>query len=109
MDKFIKWKVSYAEGFELNEDQLIFPEGGVETLTEELLKLKVWKLVWNPLLNQKAIEGWNLSSPKYYIQQSDYICIHDDYNAPCDFKNMPISDQAKEAALKYIYEQEKKA
>lgn len=109
----IKWMVGYAEGFSLNGDQLIFPEGGVETLTEELLKLRVWKLVWEPLLNQRAIEGINRAEI-FQIYQADYgLSVykaireskydHELY----EFKKYDSIDQTKTAALDYVYEQEK--
>lgn len=54
---YIKWLISQAEGFTLNGDQLIFPEGGVETFSEYLIGLKVWKLVWFPLLLLRAADS----------------------------------------------------
>ena len=60
--EYVKWLVDKAIGFELNEDQLIFPEGGIETLTGHLLTLRVWKLVWFPLLLLRASDFYKIGT-----------------------------------------------
>lgn len=47
---YIEWLIGQAKGFILKGDQLIFPEGGIETFDEHLISLRVWELVWFPLL-----------------------------------------------------------
>lgn len=96
---FIKWMVGFADEYEIADDRITY-RGNWECIGN----IHVSPLY--PLLLQRAIEGWNLNSPQYYIQQSDYICIYDDWGEPTDFENIPISDEAKEKALEYIYNQE---
>ncbi len=111
---FIKYYVPYTEGFTLNGDQLIFPEGGIETLTEELLELPVWEKVWEPLFLQRAIEGVN----KKYQPGANLKDLHMPYinNVPnfievygdCASIQLEIGnnpEQAKEKALEYVREQ----
>ena len=119
---FIKWLVEKAEGFKLNSDQLIFPEGGIETFEDHLFTLKVWKLVWYPLLLHGAFEGVNKNT---WAQGNDKrisisiiptkVSVHEIgkgenngitlfwYNVP--YQGMRTLDQAIEAALMYISEQ----
>ena len=61
---YIEWLVGLAKGFTLNGDQLVFPEGGCETFNEELLYLRVWRLVWFPLLLIKASDASVLNPVK---------------------------------------------
>ena len=61
---YIEWLVEHAEGFNLNGDQLFFPEGGCEPLNEELTYLTVWKLVWFPLLLVMAHDASRLDPVK---------------------------------------------
>ena len=107
--ELIKFMVSHAEGFELNGDQLIFPESGIETFDEHLLTLRVWELVWYPLLLQRAIEGVNRDLNNPYKINTEYNNI-EVYHVRLGLMDGWIKediDQAKEAALMYVREQEK--
>jgi len=57
---YIEWLVGMAEGFTMNGDHLIFPEDGIENFDEHLISLRVWKLVWFPLLLVKAYDASKL-------------------------------------------------
>ena len=104
---FIKWMVGYAEGFILGvDDSVIFCHQTWE-LPRSLKFVEDWELY--PLLLQRAIEGINNSENYDIVQTRSNIVIYGYYKnpEPVYFELEPkLSDQAKEAALKYIYEQE---
>ena len=111
---FIKWMVGYAEGFEWNSKSVVTPHDIIVPGSNK----SIWNNVYYPLLLQRAIEGieknydieilayWNKSGKCYESQVFD--------TEPLDIPLFKITytdyktiDQAKEQALKYIYEQEK--
>lgn len=104
---FIKWMVGYAEGFECKGDQICNPANFMYTLSnfDADYKKDLWKFTDYPLLLQRAIEGVNKSSG-LSIKQHNTIIVWNGYYCKKIFHANPI-DQAKEQALKYIYEQEK--
>ena len=105
---FIKWMVGYAKGFELDEDYLNSPGNKCWALEFEL-NYVAWKEVYYPLLLQRAIEGINNSENYDIVQTRSNIVTYGYYKnpEPVYFELEPkLPDQAKEAALKYIYEQE---
>ena len=100
---FIKWMVGYADGFEMVEGRIKTPH------KHQLLMdtIQVHKGYY-PLLLQRAIEGVSKSKSKYYIDQfSESICVGTSRFFCYIFEkdNGENIDQAKEQALKYIYEQ----
>lgn len=122
---FIKWMVQYAEGFNWYED----PEGELVTFgTGFTLDPKDTILfsgeILYPLLLQRAIEGIN----RYTLNLEDYkqlTYIIFQNQAEIKVRAIPVEttmedhdfvyqdgivsiDQAKEQALRYIYEQENK-
>jgi len=107
---FIKWMVGYADGFEFKTgvyNQLrIIHKNNTQFINKVI---KDWG--YYPLLLQRAIEGINKTTDKYLIFQcfaSVYIehNVIDDYEKYFYYSDYTI-DKAKEAALKYIWEQEK--
>ena len=105
----IKWMVGYAEGFEIEKDQVNDPANFIYTLDNLVPEYKkdTWELNVYPLLLQRTIEGVNKISETYWII-SDNRCLkvrpddkefwHEEYDS---------IDRAKEQSLEYIYEQEK--
>ena len=110
--EIIKWMVEYADGFEWEDpDRLDMPHGSW-TVNNSCKNNPSWNNLIYPLLLQRAIERINIST-KYTIE----IMIVDDDGGSIGVGIMINSqwiegiyldhDQAKEAALEYIYEQEK--
>ena len=114
---FIKWKVGYAEGFVLiNDGDDIFPDwvliynnGNLDPLAGDFDKTAECSL-----LLQRAIEGINLEMGIYQIDiTKDCIEV---WGNGLSKKIVLIKgklheytfDEAKEQALKYIWEQETK-
>ena len=108
---FIKWKVGYADGFEMDELAGYAPY--VIYADRRNIAKYITKWEHYPLLLQKAIEGINRAEI-FQIYQAEYgISVykrireskyaHELY----EFKKYDSADQAKTAALKYVYEQEK--
>lgn len=122
---FIKWKVGYADGFRIVDDQLVLPNGMCETICEKLFTKNSWVTVWNPFLSQRVIEGINEARDDIEIYQNKYciwmrgkkydwlsneISFYFKPNPDKDMENENIFKsiyQAKETALKYVYEKEK--
>ena len=103
---FIKWMVGYAKGFELDEDYLDSPGNECWALESEL-NYVAWKEVYYPLLLQRAIEGINRDHEIEIVQEAWCIALLKLGKSLPHFEIVGNPDQAKEAALKYIYEQEK--
>ena len=110
MDKFIEWKVDKAEGFEIK-----VKNGAVYIKCPNLIYYEIIffnnndlnvESVYSPLLLQKALEGCTAYEIKI---DNDYLTIYDIYKIPKIFCIGESINEAKEQALKYIYEQEKKA
>ena len=122
---FIKWMCEKAEGFSLRSEDS--PNKGDFSITIPLpntflcswcnhLRTDLYKTIYYPLLLQRAIEGVTRShaekSTRYWIEISyDSIEVYDSddntITANLYFNEFQGDiDQAKEAALKYIYEQE---
>ena len=125
--EFIKWLIGYAEGFDYKTllvntgviKDYIYPPQSKNVAFLMSSKLPEFSLraneiekdlVYYPLLLQRAIEGVNRDH-KYDIQSvyseeklwqtAIYECVE-----LVDFFESDDIDQAKEQALKYIYEQE---
>jgi len=120
---FIKWRVSYADGFELITDDILDFEIAIPLKNNFLqswcnhFRTDIWKQIYDPLLSQRAIEGINKAHlnnnkiPVIIIDATDvevryYLSDRNDWQKCLD--NFKSIDDAKTAALKYIYEQEKK-
>ncbi len=120
--EFIKWMCEKAEGFSYEIGSginavvvgkyAVFSENDIKQNAKRTFTSRLWVPVYYPLLLQRAIEGVNNKNidiaEGFYIEQMTgqiIVCQH------CEpyvlFENKPI-DQAKEAALKFISEQEKK-
>jgi len=107
---FIKWLVSFAEGFEWNQFGYgIHLNNIVEVISiNDFLSNKKWFLY--SLLFQKAIEGINKGET--FLIYQDFSEIRIEHNVNDNFElyfvfNEYSVDEAKEEALKYIWEQEK--
>ena len=103
----IKWMTGYADGFEWIDNkrgcQLKAPDGRYLTI-----KFIMNYRVYYPLLMQRAIEGINREEGYLIFQNFSEIRIeHNDNNGFERYYSFDdiTPDQAKEAALKYIYEQ----
>ncbi len=101
----IKWLVSYAEGFEwLSMLTVYAPDGEPCRIDSES-----FKLAYYPLLLQKAIEGINKGEGFLIFQNFAEIRIehneNDGFEEYFSFSDYEFEDQAKDQALKYIYEQ----
>ena len=100
---FIKWMVGYADGFEMKRDfiSVISPDALWDTeilLNDEILL---------PFLVVKTLDGINNCNKKWEIRQNrNYISLYYEHVCKISYK-LKSADQAKEQALKYIYEQEK--
>ena len=97
--EFIKWLMSYAEGFEsLNNN-----DGSLNGIHYRHIYAfgDIQKSAVYPLLLQRAIEGLGIqiSASSVYIEMGD---PDDPFYGKCvsEFKNI---DEAKEAALKYTW------
>ena len=110
---FVKFLVKYAKGFTFKGSKDIpkvtYNSGNKYTCWADCIK--DWDFY--PLLLQKAIEGWNKShrTITHFIDQNkEYIELNcDQIDPPLFWYNQFITiDEAKEAALKWIYEQETK-
>ena len=107
---FIKWLVGYAEGFEYEyhaegHDFIKLPNGKVYDINSIYKDPIIW-----PLLFQKAFEGINrdLNNPfSICTEQNNIEVYHHKLGMIDGWVNTDI-DQAKEQALKSIYEQEAK-
>lgn len=120
--EFLEWKIEKAEGFELVYDYSIggASSRGKYNRIQYLTKYAIHKVplqdierwIMYPLLLQRAIEGVNRENGGFFIaQHCDDLYV---YNAETIhdyqyyyFKDM-TTDQAKESALQYVYEQEVK-
>ena len=112
---FIKWKVSYARGFEwrmfAGKETIFSPDLQVMHF-EDFFDIGRGSTVYYPLLSQRAIEGINKEGFYFITSGVDFISMkRKEYKGQSEhtetFFNRTI-DEAKEQALKYIYEQEKK-
>jgi hypothetical protein len=103
--EFIKWLCAKAEGFTI-DDGIIF----INDLHNGTPVGHIWyyKVIY-PLLLQRAIEGVNRTEEDIHIVQNHlYVEVIDwEYNV-LDSWGSEVKDQAKESALKYIWESEKK-
>ena len=100
---FIKWMVGYAEGFEFKDGRLIYYAPEYEYM---MFNDSPMSHVFYPLLLQRAIEGINRDHEIEIVQEAWCIALLKLGKALPDFEIVGNPDQAKEAALKYIYEQE---
>jgi len=111
---FIKWMCEKTEGFKFEQgdfidDCYIRTPAGMEI---DLIDFDndLWKKDYSPHLLQRAIESVNRTGNHFIIHDWNEITVESKrYQEGIQqyiFKDKP--DQAKESALKYIYEQEKK-
>ena len=110
---FIKWMVEYAKGFEFDyhaegHDFIKIPNKKTYCVNEIIGDPIVY-----PLLLQRAIEGWNrkngIVGTRGIVQYNNDIVIYGKGNRLNTYSFEDYTeDQAKEEALKYIYEQERK-
>ena len=111
---FIKWMVSYAEGFEdyrPHEEEINF---SIKIPLDNIFlqhrynhfETETWQKIYYPLLLQRAIEGINRDDEIEIIQEAWCIALLKLGKSLPNFEIVGNPDQAKEAALKYIYEQE---
>lgn len=122
---FIKWMCEKAEGFSIEErtEGPLLLQGEAIRTEHDYFKLgqepPLWRTIYYPLLLQRAIEGVNRKCSYqiddgwygYYIEIGcNQISIHypdEPYKLYDHLDTQKEIDQAKESALKYIYEQEK--
>lgn len=110
---FIKWMCERAEGYSwgVNITTVRCPDNRIYRfgLTASIDSM-AWERIYYPLLLQRAIEGIN-RIPSGDIAVIQYPCaIKAGYKNEWKvffFPKYKSFDQAKEAALKYVYEQEK--
>lgn len=119
--EFIKWLYDKADGFSLRSESDIdifdfsinvpLPNTFLQSWTNHF-RSDHWKHLYYPLLLQRAIEGVNNGTNFLIIQQWAVIKIgtYPKFSEwkTIQFCNYDSIDQAKESALKYIYEQETK-
>ena len=121
---YIKFLASYAEGFETDTiDGITFltiPNGNRNPIKWFVANGDNWQKIYYPLLLQRAIEGWNIKngipSTTGFVQYQDDIVYYQSNNRMKTWKidqmtdeyDLMTFDQAKEEALKCIWEQEKK-
>lgn len=111
--EFIKWLVNYAYNFEyeieynnLDQQQYICYACG------EQFEIDLWEIEeyeHYPLLLQRAIEGINREEYGWYVDQDHSKIFVQPFQTIIEgicFRFDKDPDQAKEAALKYIWEQE---
>ena len=106
---FIKWMVGYAEGYHWYENEIHFPNGNYMEFND--LEEDDWKDIYYPLLLPKAIEGFNRKHDilRFIEQYCDHIgYAYNEKEIHLLYYKDIHEDQAKEQALKYIWEQEKK-
>lgn len=106
---FIKWMCEKAEGFSVTlTNRLRY--SGEHAKVEGLIGYFAYTHVLYPFLLQRAIEGVNKGS-RFEISQFKDRCFLTDFSNTCGypyrFSELKGIDQAKESALRYIYEQEK--
>ena len=120
---FIKWKVGYADGFEMFNKDIIrfrYQHLNYDWIVTGFMSLNNWS--YYPLLDQRAIEGVNREACKrdddytYINSQSDCInyslgvnrewLIGNDGSTNIFFGPKMTEDEAKEAALKFKYVRE---
>ncbi len=120
--EFIKWLCERAEGFSYEIGSgingivvgkyAIFTENDIKQNAKRTFTSRLWIPIYYPLLLQRAIEGVNNTKGIFEIQQNvgdiqlyNRKTVGFIYFMLNEFKS---ADQAKESALEYIYEQEKK-
>ena len=105
--EFIKFLVSYAEGFEFKDSMLIYY---APKYTYMMFKYSPQYHVFYPLLLCRAIEGINRKGDYEISIFKDRVYLNDyakTFGTPYNFIQYGWTiDQAKEQALRYIWEQE---
>ena len=124
---FVKWKVGYAEGFSLKSEDIEKGEFSIYipvpfTFLKSWcnhFRTDIWKYIYSPLLNQKAIEGieketfyefnvyWDKSEKCYESQVFNSASAEGNLYLEIQYTEMITINEAKEEALKYVHEQEK--
>ncbi len=113
--KFLKWMVEKAENIEwikdVEGDEYIKFTSKIWLSVDCIDNDETWEYVLYPTLLQRAIEGININGNGYFIDQHndgcDIISKSGRLIEKCRLNNGTF-DKAKEASLKYIYEQETK-
>ena len=108
---FIKWMIGYADGFEIKQrlSGYIIVDPEKTQIDDDMIEED--KVVY-PLLLQRAIEGINITERWLIMQGCNHIDVYDSMDELDEIvievpQDVDSIDQAKEQALKYIYEQEK--
>jgi hypothetical protein len=101
--EIIKWMCDKAEGFKSIGMRVLVPAGQQIRIDNLLLHKGYY-----PLLLQRAIEGVNREGTANIEQLTEQIEVIYGMEVPSFGFGNATEDQAKESALKYIYEQEKK-
>lgn len=114
---YLKWKVGYAEGFEIeinacDEEAIVSPSGYWFYLNKTAIlnmDSTMWEKEISPLLLQRAIEGINrdLNNPYSICTEQNNIEVYHSQLGMMDGWIRADQDEAKEQALEYIYEQRK--
>jgi len=109
---YIKWLGGYAKGFGIRftgtiNHELIEYRHKSQIISCDWHNLEKWFLY--PFLIQKAIEGINKTEVFEIIQTRSNIVVYNyEGSPPLNFELEPDNEtEAKEEALKYIWEQEK--
>ena len=114
--KFIKWMVGYAKGYHLKFKGII-NQGKIDIIDygEDIITLEEFSNCHSmamSLLIQRAIEGVNSNNRYKILLHFKSILVWDSecgFHIPeiiLELRNFKHIDEAKEVALKYIYEQE---
>lgn len=119
---FIKWLCEKADGFIWNKATIVYPNG-LWCYVDSLVCDEAFQMIYYPLLLQRAIEGVNnfsyFNNAYYEIEQHRWGIELFDHRLPAPKNHIGyrryesegiksyLTDQAKEAALRYIWEQEK--
>jgi signal peptidase I len=107
---FIKWMCEKA-GWKIIGDNILFQDGRGIHIDEIKNDVFFWKKTYYPFLLQRAIEGVNRDHEiEYIIEISDIVSVcYRNENSYVYSRDPSIIgfDQAKESALKYIYDQER--
>ncbi len=107
----IKWMIGYADGFEWIEPDRIGMPHGTWTVNDSCKDNPSWNFLIYPLLLQRAIEGvnrcniYNKSESKILVNLYVYESITKNGSELYDI-DWANPGKAKEASLKYVWEQE---
>ena len=108
--EFIKWLVSYAEGFEIMDGVFIRVPSGCKGYPEDWVNNTVWQDLDYPLLIHRAVIGINEDEESNYditlYPDSIEVGAYHDGTKDLTYEDVTNYEKGIEQALKYIYEQE---